>query len=142
MLFQLVITVNQKNISRLYTSYQTHSHNLHFNIMGLELTIERSYQTHSHKVHFKMTGLVKSFLRRNMSSSRIHRCYIIIGTVCVLVTQSCLCDPMDCSPPGSFVYGILQARILEQVAISSSRGSSLTRNRTHISCIGRQICYH
>ena len=43
-----------------------------------------------------------------------------------LLTQSCLilCDPMDCSPPGSSVHGILQARILEWVAISSSRGSS------------------
>ena len=42
------------------------------------------------------------------------------------VTQLCLtlCDPMDCSPPGSSVYGILQARILEGVAISFSRGSS------------------
>ena len=42
--------------------------------------------------------------------------------VCVLVAQSCLtlCDPMDCSPPGSFVQGILQARILEWVAISMS----------------------
>ena len=40
--------------------------------------------------------------------------------------QSCLtlCDPMDCSPPGSSVHGILQARLLEWVAISSSRGSS------------------
>ena len=35
-----------------------------------------------------------------------------------------LCDPMDCSPPGSFIHGILQARILEWVAISFSRGSS------------------
>ena len=44
---------------------------------------------------------------------------------CVCV-QSCLtlCDPMDCSPPGSSVHGIFQARILELVAISSSRGSS------------------
>ena len=44
-------------------------------------------------------------------------------SVCVLVTQSCptLCDPMNCSPPGSFVRGILQARILEQVAISFSK---------------------
>ena len=42
------------------------------------------------------------------------------------IAQSCptLCDPMDCSPPGSSVRGILQARILEWVAISSSRGSS------------------
>ena len=43
--------------------------------------------------------------------------------LCVLVTQSCptLCDPMACSPPGSSVHGILQARILEWVAISSFR---------------------
>ena len=43
----------------------------------------------------------------------------------VLVIQLCptLCDPMDFSPPGSFVYGILQARILEWVAMSFSRGS-------------------
>ena len=42
----------------------------------------------------------------------------------VLVVQSCLtlCNPMDCSPPGSSVYGILQAGILEKVAISFSRG--------------------
>ena len=42
------------------------------------------------------------------------------------VTQSCptLCDPMDCSPPGSSVHGISQARIQEWVAISFSRGSS------------------
>jgi len=44
----------------------------------------------------------------------------------VIVAQSCptLCDPVDCSPPGSSVRGILQARILEWVAIPSSRGSS------------------
>ena len=42
------------------------------------------------------------------------------------VTQSCptLCDPVDCSPPGSSVHGIFQARVLEWVAISFSRGSS------------------
>ena len=42
---------------------------------------------------------------------------------CVLVPQSCLtlCDPVDCSPPGSSVHGILQARILERAAMSSSR---------------------
>ena len=45
--------------------------------------------------------------------------------VCVLVTRSCptLCDPTDCSPPGSSVHGILQERILEWVATSFSRGS-------------------
>ena len=45
------------------------------------------------------------------------------------VTQSCLtlCDPVDCGPPGSSIHGILQARILEWVAISFSRGSSQPR---------------
>ena len=56
--------------------------------------------------------------------------------------QSCLtlCDAMDCSPSGCSVHGILQTRILEWVAIPSSRGSSRPRDRTHvsyISCIGR-----
>ena len=50
--------------------------------------------------------------------------------MCMLVAQSCptLCDPMDCSPPGFSVYGISQARILEWVAISFSRGSSQPRD--------------
>ena len=63
---------------------------------------------------------------------------------CYLVAKSCptLCDPMDCSPPGSSVHGILQARILEWVAISFSRGSSWSKDWTHVSCIGRQILYH
>ena len=54
------------------------------------------------------------------------------------VTQSCptLCDPVDCSLPSSSVHGILQARILEWVAISFSRGSSWPRDRTRASCIG------
>ena len=45
------------------------------------------------------------------------------------------CNPMDWSLQGSSVHGILQARILEWVAISFSRGSSRSRNRTHVSCI-------
>ena len=51
-----------------------------------------------------------------------------------LVTQSCLtlCNPMDYILPFPLVHGILQARILEWVPISSSRGSSLPRDRTHI----------
>ena len=50
--------------------------------------------------------------------------------------------PTDYSPPGSFVHGILQARILERVAISYSRGSSRLRDRTSVSCVGRWILYH
>ena len=49
------------------------------------------------------------------------------------------CNPMDCSLSGSSVHRISQARILEWVAISFSRGSSQPRDQTHISCIGRWI---
>ena len=53
------------------------------------------------------------------------------------VAQSCLtlCDPMDCSLPGSSLHGILQARALEWGAIAFSRGSSWPRDRTQVSCI-------
>ena len=64
------------------------------------------------------------------------RCVVMIWSkVCqVLVTQSCLtlCDPMDYSSPGSSVHGISQARILEWVAISFSRGSSWPRDGTQV----------
>ena len=55
----------------------------------------------------------------------------------VWVTQLCLtvCDPMDCSPPGSSVHGILQARVLEWIATSFSRGSSWSKDQTQVSCI-------
>ena len=64
-----------------------------------------------------------------------------------LVTQSCptLCGPMDCSLPGSSVHGVLQARILEWVAISSSSGSFRPRDQICVSCIycvNRQSLYH
>ena len=70
-----------------------------------------------------------------------------VTELCIQSHQSCLtlCDPMDHSPPGSSVHGILQPRTLEWVAISSSRGSSLPREGTHIphvSCIGRRVVYH
>ena len=49
---------------------------------------------------------------------------------------------MDCSSPGASVPGVLQAGILELVAISYSRGTSRCRDRTHIYCIGRRVLYH
>ena len=66
--------------------------------------------------------------------------------VCVCA-QLCLPlrNPMDQSPPASSVHGIFQARILEQVAISYSRGSSQPKDRAYVSCvscIGRLILYH
>ena len=62
----------------------------------------------------------------------------------MLVTQLCLtlCNPMNCSPPGSSLRGISQVRIPEWVATSFSGGSSWPRNWTHISWTGRRILYH
>ena len=59
------------------------------------------------------------------------------GCCCCLVAQSCptLCNPMDCSPTGSSVHGILQARILEWVAMPSPRGSSPSRDQTQVSAL-------
>ena len=67
--------------------------------------------------------------------------------VCALNHLSCLtlCDPKNCSSPGSSVHGILQARILEWILIFFSRGSSWPRDWTHIShvsCVGRRVLYH
>ena len=60
-----------------------------------------------------------------------------VATCVCLVTQSCpiLCDPMDCSLPGSSVHGILQARIMDWVAMLSSRGSSQPSSWIQVSCI-------
>ena len=65
----------------------------------------------------------------------------------IVSTQLCLtlCNPIDCSLPGFSIHGIFQARILEQVAISFSRGSSQPRDWTHVSyinCTGRGVLYH
>ena len=69
--------------------------------------------------------------------------YLLCCAVLCLVAQSCLTlwDPMDCSPPSPSVHEILQATILEWVAISSSRGSSQPRDQVCIFCIDR-ILYH
>ena len=82
--------------------------------------------------------LVKLFL---WPSIRSH------SSLCAKSLQLCptLCDPMDCSLPGASVHGILQARILEWVAMPFSRESSWPGDQTcvsYISCIGRQVLYH
>ena len=59
----------------------------------------------------------------------------------MLAAQSCptLCDLIDCNPLGSSVHGILQARILEWIAIPISRGSSRPRDQTWVSCIAGEF---
>ena len=64
-----------------------------------------------------------------------------IFSMCVSVTQSCLtlCDAKDCSLSGSSVHGILQAGILEWIAIPFFRGSSQPRDQTPVPCIAGQF---
>ena len=92
-------------------------------------------------------------LKRRLQGATFLECFqnwerIIKRWLCVLCVQLCLTlwDSMDCSPPGSSVHEISQARILEEwVVISSSRGSSQPRDLTLVSCIsdtGRQILYY
>ena len=59
-----------------------------------------------------------------------------------LLSRVQLCDPMDCSPPGSSMHGIFQARMLEQVAISFSSGPSWPRDRNPGLLHCRQTLYH
>ena len=73
----------------------------------------------------------------------------VVQTPCAhwarVLSRVWLCDSMDCSPPGSYVHGIFQARILEWVAISFSGGSSWPRDWTHVFCsswFGRQFFTH
>ena len=71
------------------------------------------------------------------SSASLFSCDKSLSAGGALVTKLylTLLTPLDCSPPGSSVHGILQVRILEWVAISFSRGSSRSRNQTQVSCI-------
>jgi len=76
-----------------------------------------------------------------------HHCVSPQSLCCAKSLQLCptLCNPMDYSPPGSSVHGILQVRILEWLAIPSSRQSSWSRNQTcisYISCIGWWVLHH
>ena len=79
-------------------------------------------------------------------ASKMRRVWSMKSDCCCLLTKwvmlcSTLCDPIDCSLPGSSVHWISQAKILEWFAISFSRESSPPRDWTCISCTGRQILY-
>ena len=86
--------------------------------------------THAH-THTNMCMLTHTYVYMCLSSK-------------VKVAQSCpaLCDPMDCSPPGSSVHLISQARLLEWTAISFSRGSSRPRDQTQVCLPQWQVLYH
>ena len=100
--------------------------------LAVQRTLKRLLQHHSLKasIHWCLAFFMAQLSHPYMTTGKTI-------VVIVLVTQLCptLCDPTDCSSPGSSVYGILQARILEWVAISFSRGSSWPGDWTQVSCI-------
>ena len=82
----------------------------------------------------------------HLISNNIPTSRVLTHNACVhaksLQSWPTLCDPMDRSPPGSSVHGILQTRVLEWVAVPSSRGSSGPRGQIHVShicCIGKRF---
>ena len=89
-------------------------------------------------VHVSFWVTIFSGYMPRSETAGLYVCY------CCLVTKLCptLCDPVSYSPSCSSVHGISQAKILEWVSISSSRGSSWSRDWTHVSCIGRWVLYH
>ena len=90
------------------------------------------------------TDRVLVFIMPSAFSSRvcIHVHIHTWKSKCYLLSHVWLCVLIDCSPPGSSVHGILQARILEWVAFTFSRGSSWPRDQTYVCCIERWVLYH
>ena len=118
---------------------------------GISLTLfRRKVKTETSSTSFFVVISLK-ITRLKLSTRKVASFEIFLSDVkpksCAHHPQShsTLCYPIDCSLSDSSVHGILQARILEWIAISSSRGSFWPRDCTHISsvsCIGRRILYH
>ena len=84
---------------------------------------------------FLWNSKLKGMHRENWCVQGGSACSLCCVCVCQLLSRVQLCDSMDCSPPGSSVHGILQARILEWIAVPFSRGSSRPRDLTPVSHI-------
>ena len=81
----------------------------------------------------------QKLLKYRTPSLYISKCTYACMLVKLLRSCLTLCDPMVCSPPGSSVHGILQTRLLERTATSSSGGSSQPRDWAQVSCISYTI---
>ena len=94
--------------------------------------------------HSRSEIIIEDWKRSQFNKHLIEYLHVCVCVCVYSVVQSCLtlCDPMHYSPPGSPVHGILQARILGWVAISSSRRSFPLRDWTCIFCTGRKILYY
>ena len=98
--------------------------------------LEKEMATHSNVLAWRIPGTGEPGGLPSTGSHRVRHDWSDLAAAAA-VPQSCttLGDRMDCSPPGSSVHVILQASILEWIAMPSSRGSSWPRGGTHISCI-------
>ena len=101
-------------------------------------TWSTSFSAHASRIHLQMEQFSKNTSWMLAGAMLITVCPgLCFGVLVLLVTKSyrTLCDPVDCSPPGSSVHWVFQARILEWVAIPFSRGSSWPRDWTQVFCI-------
>ena len=108
---------------------------------GKELNMTEQLSTHKHRHTQVLLGTENMEIGKKKHGPALMRCRVLN---CFSLCPT-LCYPMDCSPPGSSVHGILKAGILESVAMPSSWGSSRPRDWTcisYVSCIGRQVLYH
>ena len=123
----------------------------HYQLIGHEFEQHEGLVMDSEAWHAAVHGVAKSWTWlsdwtdwlncRKFQTS--YNTYIFVRLFCCLVPELCLTlrDPMDCSPPGSSVHVISQARRLDWVAISFSKGSSWPRNQICVSWIGKWIIY-
>ena len=95
-------------------------------------------------IHFNISFIPCTCALFDFFTESYKICLIPSLCVCLCVLWSCLtlCNPMDCSPPGSSVHGILQARILEWAAIPFSRGNLPTQGLNPHLLHCRQALYH
>ena len=126
----------------------------HYTVQKLSLmrnSLWNAYQTPSHRWNTDSMLLIIIFNNSNpcslitftAASFPLKECWgsPSVDSPVLSVAQSgpTLCDPMDYSPTGSSVHGILQARMLEWIAMPFSRGSSQPRDRTWVSCIAGRL---
>ena len=114
----------------------TRKHSSCTHVLSLQVQINTTFESCNDSIYFKNASL-------SIPSKRHTTCGFpsfgsnVVVVVVVLVAQSCVTiwDPMDCSPPISSVHGIVQARILEWIAIPFSRESCRLRDPTCVFCI-------
>ena len=107
---------------------------IHIHVFILPQTASHAYIEQSFLCYTVGSSWLLLFLFLNQHGRPCMQVHMLLQ---LLSRFSCvwLCSPLDCNPPGSSVHGILQARILEWVAMPSSRGPFPLRDRALVSCI-------